>query len=171
MTYTLIGCGEFYNQVREKVWCPWTRKNVGSYTIHIVGDPDAKADYTHLDDFAAYLVASLYEPKKSANATLNFVSDHISLNEIATLLEKYSGKPVKKDIIPTKDVQAVIADPSQAPQELQDGSGFPVAFWYIIKSLQGEGKFCHPKERIDNGLFPAVQTTTFEKYFAQQFST
>jgi nucleoside-diphosphate-sugar epimerase len=78
MTYTLIGCGDFYNQDREKTWCPWTQapEDVGEqYTFHVIGDVDAKVDYTHLYDFAQYLVATLCEPGKSENQELNFPSD------------------------------------------------------------------------------------------------
>ena len=169
MTYTLIGCGDFYNQDREKTWCPWTQTDVDSYTLHIIGDPDAKIDYTHLDDFAAYLVASLCEPEKSENAILNFPSDHISHNEIAALLEKYSRKPVKRELISLDDMHAVVADPSQAPKQLQGVSSFPVDFWYLVKGTQGQGRFYRPKGQNHNHLFPEVEKTTFEKYFQRRF--
>lgn len=169
MTYTLIGCGDFYNQDREKVWCPWTQKDVDSYTFHIIGDPDAKADFTHLDDFAAYLVATLCEPGKSENATLNFPSDHISHNEIAALLQRYSGRSVKKDLISHGEMHRIVADPSQAPRELQGASSFPVDFWFLVKGIQGEGRFWRPKGQTHNHLFPEVQRTTFEQYFQQRF--
>jgi len=170
MTYTLIGCGDFYNQDREKVWCPWTQTDVDSYTFHVIGDLDAKADYSHLDDFAAYLVASLCEPEKPANAILNFPSDHISLNEIAALLEKYSGKPVQRKIIPHEDMHRVVADPSQAPAEFQGASVFPVDFWFLVKGIQGEGRFYRPRCQNHNHLFPEVQRTTFEQHLKQKFA-
>lgn len=169
MTYTLIGCGDFYNQDREKLWCPWTQTDVDSYTLHFVGDADSKADFSHLDDFANYLVASICEPEKSANATLNFVSDHISHNEIAALLEKYSGKPVKKKVTSQDYMRAIVADPSAAPRDLREGSVFPVDFWFLVKGIQGEGRFWRPKGQVHNHLFPEVQVTTFEKYLQQQF--
>lgn len=170
MTYTLIGCGEFYDQIREKIWCPWVQKNADSYTLHIIGDPDARADYTNLNDFARYLVATLCEPKKSANTVLNFTSERISENEIAALLGKYSGKQVKQDILSIEDAKSVIADPSQAPSELQDGSVLPVELWYLAKAIQGEGKFQYPDGQTHNHIFPDVQRTTFEMYFAKQFA-
>jgi len=169
MTYTLIGCGDFYNQDREKIWCPWTQLDVPSYTFHIIGSPDAKADYTHLDDFGRYLVATLCEPQKSANASLNFVSDTISQNQIATLLEKYSGKPVKKNVIPLEEMHKVVAEPSAAPEELKGGSAFPVDFWYVVKGTQGEGRFFRPRGQNHNELFPEVQRTGFEQYFQERF--
>ncbi|KAF2136379.1 uncharacterized protein K452DRAFT_292465 [Aplosporella prunicola CBS 121167] len=168
MTYTVIGCGDFYNQDRETVWCPWTQKDVKEYTLHIIGDPDAKAQYTHLDDFASYLVATLCEPDKSENAYLNFPSDTISHNEIAALLEKYTGKPVKRDIYPEEEMHKIIADPSKAPKELTK-SAFPVDFWFLVKGAQGQGRFLRPPGQIHNHLFPEVQTTTFEKYFQQRY--
>ncbi|KAJ9194572.1 hypothetical protein DTO164E3_7239 [Paecilomyces variotii] len=170
MSYTLIGCGDFYNQDREPVWCPWTQTNVDSYTFHIIGDPNAKADFTHLDDFADYLVATLLEPEKSENATLNFPSDFISHEEIARLLEKYSGKPVKRDVISLEEMHRVIADPKQAPKELQSGSPFPVDFWFLVKGQQGQGNFFRPRGQTHNHLFPSVRKTTFEKYFQKKFA-
>ncbi|KAL0067821.1 hypothetical protein AAF712_004989 [Marasmius tenuissimus] len=140
MTYTIIGCGDFYNQDREKVWCPWTQKDVDEYTLHIVGNPYAKAQYTHLGDLAKYLVATLLEPEKSENQCLNFPSDTITSNEIAELLEKYSGKPVKLDVISSDNVHEVVADPSRAAKGLGD-SAFPVDFWYLVKGFQGQGRF------------------------------
>lgn len=129
-----------------------------------------KADYSHLDDFAAYLVASLCEPEKPANAILNFPSDHISLNEIAALLEKYSGKPVQRKIIPHEDMHRVVADPSQAPAEFQGASVFPVDFWFLVKGIQGEGRFYRPRCQNHDHLFPEVHRTTFEQYLKQKFA-
>jgi nucleoside-diphosphate-sugar epimerase len=169
MSYTLIGCGDFYNQDREKTWCPWTQKDVESYTFHVIGDPDAKADFTHLDDFAHYLVATIEEPEKSENQSLNFPSDTISHNEIARLLDRYSGKKVNMEIIPSEDQHRIIADPSKAPKELSEGSAFPVDFWFMVKGAQGEGRFYRPKSENSNDLFPHVERTTFEKYFQGRF--
>lgn len=140
-----------------------------SYTIHIIGDPNAKADFTNLDDFAAYLVATLLEPEKSENAILNFPSDFISHEEIAKLLEKYSGKPVKRQIISLEDMHRVVADPKLAPKELQSGSPFPVDFWYLVKGIQGQGNFFRPSGQTHNYLFPGVKTTSFETYFKKKF--
>ncbi|KAJ0357838.1 hypothetical protein COL922a_014641, partial [Colletotrichum nupharicola] len=72
MTYTLIGCGDFYNQPREETWCPWAKPDRAEYTIHIVGNADAKVDFTHIDDLAAFLVETIAHPEISENRTLNF---------------------------------------------------------------------------------------------------
>lgn len=69
------------------------------YTIHVIGHPNAEADYTHLDDFANFLVASLLKPAKSHKQFLNVISDTISRSRIATLLEKYTGKKVETDVL------------------------------------------------------------------------
>ncbi|KAF2766424.1 NAD(P)-binding protein [Teratosphaeria nubilosa] len=151
MTYTLIGCGDFYNQDREKV-CP-----------------DAKADYTHIDDFAQYLAATLAEPEKSEDAHLNFVSDTISNREIANLLEKYTGKKAKLEQISDQDVHKRVADPNSAPAELKQ-SAFPVDFWHLVKGAQGAGDFRRPKGEVHNHLFPQVKTTGFEQYIARHLT-
>ena len=159
MSYTLIGCGDFYNQDREPVWCPWTQKDPpqGKYTFHVIGSPDAKADYTHIDDFAEYLVATLCEPQKSENAHLNFVSDTISHREIADLLEAASRKKVELEMYSQEDKHRVVADPESAPEELKTASPFPVDFWYLVKGAQGLGQFRRPKGQIHNHMFPNVK--------------
>ncbi|KAJ6163845.1 hypothetical protein N7497_003824 [Penicillium chrysogenum] len=118
MTYTLIGCGDFYDQEREKVWCPWTQTNVEKYTLHIVNRPDAEADFTNLRDFGNFVVETLCAPETSENATLNVVSDHISYNEIAALLGKYFQRPVERKVISENEMHNFVANPSTIPQEL-----------------------------------------------------
>jgi hypothetical protein len=170
MSFTMIGCGDFYDQDRETTWCPWTQESVPEYVLHTIGDADARADYTHLDDFAAYLVATLCEPEKSENKHFNFRSDTISHNEIAALLERYSDKPVKKNNITFDEWHYVIADPSKAPSNLTEAqSSFPVDFWFLVKGMQGLGRFRRPKSDYHNDLFPAVKVTTFEDYFTSKF--
>lgn len=132
---------------------------MSEYTIHVIGDPDAKADFTHLDDFGNYLVATLCEPKKSENATLNFPSDTISHREIADLLGKYSGKPVHLDTMPLDKMHEVVADSNKAPKELQGKSAFPVDFWFLVKGMQGSGMFYRPRGANHNDLFPDVERT------------
>ncbi|CAD0081922.1 unnamed protein product [Aureobasidium vineae] len=159
MSYTMIGCGDFYNQDRENVWCPWTQKDVDEYTFHIIGDPDAKADYTHISDFGHYISACLLSPSTSENVHLNFPSDHISHREIADLLEKHSGKKVKMDIMDEDKMHEVLADPESAPKELQNQSAFPVDFWFLVKGMQGSGRFWRPRGMNHNHLFPDVKPT------------
>jgi hypothetical protein len=170
MSFTMIGCGDFYNQDREKVWCPWTQSpsSVDKYTIHVIGDPDAEADYTHLDDFANFLVAALLEPAKSEDQYLNVVSDTISHSKIASLLEKYTGKKVDVDVQGEEAMHRIWEDPSKAPKEHTE-SAFPVDFWYLVKGTQGMGEFVRPKSQIHNGLFPELTVTPFEGYFKARF--
>lgn len=172
MSFTMIGCGDFYNQSREKVWCPWTQPpdSVGDeYVLHVIGDPDAEADYTHLDDFANFLVATLLEPAKSKDQYLNVVSDTISHRRIAELLENFSGKKVRLDVKGEEAMHEVWEDPARAPKELTE-SAFPVDFWYLVKGTQGKGLFVRPKSQIHNDVFPDVKVTPFEGYFKQRFA-
>jgi uncharacterized protein YbjT (DUF2867 family) len=166
MSYTLIGCGDFYNQTREKVWCPWTQTDVDKYVIHVVGNADAQSDWTHLDDFAAFLVASLKDPEKSRNALLNFVSDTTSPTDIARELGLATGKEVAVEVIPEEKMHEIVANPEVAPEEWR-GSAFPVDFWMLVKGAQGEGRFRRPPGQVHNHLFPEVQATTFGSYFSQ----
>ncbi|GKZ98273.1 hypothetical protein AnigIFM59636_002680 [Aspergillus niger] len=170
MSYTLIGCGDFYDQDREKAWCPWTQRDVEKYTLYIVGDPNAKIDFTNLHDFAAYLVETCCNPAASENAVLNFVSDHITHNEIATILEKYSKRPVEKIFISEKDMHGYIANPSSAPVALREGSPFPLDFWMTVKGAQGQGRFWRPRGQVHNWMFPDVEATSLEMYLQRRFA-
>jgi nucleoside-diphosphate-sugar epimerase len=171
LEYTLVGCGDFYNQDREVVWCPWmaTDPPGGEYVIRYVGDKDAKVDFTNLDDLAEYLVASLERPETSANRTLSFPSDTISHAEIARLLEKYSGKKVRLEHISEELMHEIIANPDKAPKELAEGSAFPVDFWMMVKGTQGQDRFRRPKTECHNDLFPNVHRTTFERFFEERY--
>lgn len=115
----MIGCGDFHNQNREKIWCPRTQSpnSVEKYTPHVIGDPDAEADYTHLDDFANFLVATLQALAKSEKQYLNVVSDTISHTNIAELLKKYTGKKVELDVQGEEALHRVWEDPSSPPKE------------------------------------------------------
>ncbi|KAE8149603.1 hypothetical protein BDV25DRAFT_130240 [Aspergillus avenaceus] len=154
MTFTLIGCGEFYNQDRE---------------IHILGRSDAKIDFTHIDDLAAFLVQTIEHPEVSENRELNFVSDQISYDEIATLLERYTGKEVEKDVMPVEVLHRAWKDSTAIPDEVAGGSAFPADFWILVKGMQGLGRFWRPPEQVHNHLFPDVKVTTFERYFQRRF--
>ncbi|PVI05426.1 hypothetical protein DM02DRAFT_715739 [Periconia macrospinosa] len=171
MSFTLIGCGDFYNQAREKTWCPWAQPpSSAPYQIHVIGSPSAQADFTHLADFTAFLVATLLEPQKSHNQFLNVVSDTISHEEIKALLEKYSGKEVVLDVRDLSEMHKVIDTEGECikEEELKD-SAFPVDFWFLVKGLQGSGRFVRHPSQIHNGRFPEVRRTSFEKYFKERF--
>ncbi|RAK73804.1 NAD(P)-binding protein [Aspergillus fijiensis CBS 313.89] len=171
MSYTLIGCGDFYNQSRETTWCPWVNPDPpDTYTLHILGDADAKVDFTHIDDLAAFLVETVQHPEISANRTLNFVSDRISYNEIAALLERFSSRTVKKEVWPLEVMHRVWRDPEGAiPPEVKGKSVFPDDFWILVKGMQGAGRSVRPPGEVHNGLFPGVEVRTFERYFGKMF--
>ncbi|KAL5041260.1 hypothetical protein BDW71DRAFT_13572 [Aspergillus fruticulosus] len=170
MTYTLIGCGDFYNQDREPVWCPWTQRDAPSYNLHILGDADAKVDFTHIDDLAAFLVATIDNPGVAENKSLNIVSDRISYNELAALLEKYSKKKVEKVVYPIDAMHRAWKDPNDIPQEVKGKSAFPDDFWMLVKGMQGLGRFWRPPGEVHNNIFPDLKVTTFERYFQSRFT-
>ncbi|KAL4901037.1 hypothetical protein BDW74DRAFT_187894 [Aspergillus multicolor] len=171
MTYTLIGCGDFYNQDREPVWCPWTQRDVPSYTLHILGDADAKVDFTHIDNLAAFLVAAIDNPGVSENKSLNIVSDRLSYNELAALLEKYSKKEVEKVVYPIEAMHRAWKDPHDIPEEVKGKSAFPDDFWMLVKGMQGSGRFWRPPGQVHNDLFPDLKVMTFERYFQSRFAS
>ncbi|KAL4912343.1 hypothetical protein BDW62DRAFT_216431 [Aspergillus aurantiobrunneus] len=169
MSYTLIGCGDFYNQDRETTWCPWTQRDLPVYTLHIVGDADAPIDFTHIDDLSAFLVATIRNPKASENRVLNFISDRISYNELVALWEKKSGKKVQKVVYPIEAMHRAVRNPEDIPDAVRGQSAFPDDFWMLVKGMQGLGRFWRPPGEIHNSLFPEVQLTTFERYFDYLF--
>lgn len=168
MTYTLIGCGDFFNQPREETWCPWANphpEKLDKYTIHIIGNPAAKIEFTHIDDLSAFIVETINHPEKTSNKSLNVVSDRISYDEIAGLLEKYSGKKVEKKIYPIEIMHKVWRDPeNEVPVEVKGKSVFPDDFWILVKGMQGSGRFVRPPGEVHNDLFPGVARRTFEWY-------
>ncbi|KAL4955762.1 hypothetical protein BDW69DRAFT_192958 [Aspergillus filifer] len=170
MTYTLLGCGDFYNQDRERTWCPWTQVAVPHYKLHIVGDSSAKIDFTHIDDLASFVVQTIENPRVSENRCLNVVSDRISYDEIAALLERYSRKKVEKIFYPVRAMERAWRDPGDIPQEVKGKSAFPDDFWMLVKGMQGLGRFWRPPGEVHNDLFPELEVTTFEKYFKKRFA-
>ncbi|GES64647.1 NAD(P)-binding protein [Aspergillus terreus] len=169
MTYTLIGCGDFYNQPREPTWCPWTQPNASSYRITILGDPDAKVDFTNIDDLAEFLVETINHPELSENRTLNFVSDRKGYNEIAGLLETHSGRRVERHLLPVELMHRVWKNRDNIPEELRGRSVFPEDFWILVKGMQGSGRFWRPPGEVHNDLFPRVKPRTFEEYLSEMF--
>lgn len=136
---------DLYNQPREKTWCPWTHTsppdNSPEYTFHIVGSPTPKADFTHTADLAAYLLETIRHPELSENRTLNLVSDRLSYEDIAVLLERYSGYRVRRNVMSVEVMHRVLRDPGEAPREVrEEASVFPVDFWFLVRGLQGEGR-------------------------------
>lgn len=170
MNYTLIGCGDLYNQDREKTWCPWTQRDLPSYALHILGDADAPIDFTHIDDLASFLTATIGNPNVSKNRTLNFVSDRITYNELVSLWKKKSGKEVKKVVYPIEAMHRAWRNPDDIPEEVRGKSAFPDDFWMLVKGMQGLGRFWRPLGEVHNDSFP-VEVTTFEKYFDSLFGS
>lgn len=182
MSYTLIGCGDYYNQDREPIWCPWTQSPNSlpddKYTLHVIGDADTTADFTHLDDFAEFLVATLCHPEKSRNRRLNVVSDSISHTEIVKLLEKHTGKKVDVQKYSFQDQKKILDAPKSAPKDLRDQSkeggegqsSFPVDFWFLVKGLQGAGRFRWPAgERHEKEFgFDPSNMRSFDRYIREK---
>ncbi|KAI5364829.1 Putative NmrA-like domain, NAD(P)-binding domain superfamily [Septoria linicola] len=170
MSYTLIGCGDFYDQTREATWCPWAQPDLEEYKIIAVGDATAKVDWTNLADLGKYLVNTLIEGENSHNAHLNFVSDTVSPTEIAGLLT-WNGKKACVETLPEQEMHKIVANPDEAPEDLRSGSAFPVDFWFMVKGAQGQGRFRRPPGQIHNHLFPHIEPTRFEEYLGRIHSS
>lgn len=125
--------------------------------MHVIGDPNAQADYTHISDFGLYVAACLCSPSVSENAHLNFPSDHISYSEIAYLLKKHAGRKVHLDIMSEDKMHEVLANPDAAPKQLQNKGSFSVDSWFSVKGMQGSGRVWRSKGRNHNGLFLEIK--------------
>ncbi|BGO98365.1 NmrA domain-containing protein [Rhodotorula toruloides] len=166
MTYTIVGTGDFYDQPRETYWCAHANPDIPEeYVMPVIGDPDAKADFTKITDMAQYVAALLSRPSTSANATLNFVSDTLSQREMADLLHSASGKPVDLDFVSEEQAHEYIANPDSAPERAKQ-SAFAADFWYIVKLTQGMGLFRRHPSEVHNDLYPEVHATLFSEYLA-----
>lgn len=174
MSYTVIGCADCFDATGEPLFCPWLDQDSSvtgnGYTIHVVGNPDAKMDYSSLTDVANYLVASLRHPKRSENKYLGFRSDHLSFQEVADLLRRHSRRPVKLDVISVEQMQGILKDASSAPEKWRGRSTFPVDFFVILRYVQGQGCFWRPPGLLHNELFPEVKPVTVDEYFGGLFS-
>lgn len=173
MTYTVIGCTECYDAPDEPLFCPWLEKDYtyvkDGYTIYCVGNADAQMDYCSRIDIANFIVATLLRPAQSENQVLGFRSDHISFSEVAQLLRRYSGRPVKIVVISPEQMQEMLDSPSLAPVELQRNTTFPLNFFLVLRYVIGQGIFYRPPGMLHNVQFPEVKTTTVDQYFAQLF--
>ncbi|BGP22052.1 nmrA-like domain containing protein [Rhodotorula toruloides] len=115
MTYTIAGTGDFYDQPRETYSYAYVNPDIPDENVMpVVGDPDAKADFTKISDMAHYIAALLSHLSTSANATLNFVSDTLSQREMADLLHTASDKPVELDLVSQEQAHRYIPDPDPA---------------------------------------------------------
>jgi hypothetical protein len=170
MTYTVIGCGELYDAPTETMLCPWLRTDLDEYVIHVVGDPDARMDFVSRHDVAAFLVSSLCQPEASENRVFGFRGDHISFAEVADLLRRHSGKPVRLNIISFDDAVKGVKDPSSIPDELRKGTAFPPDFLLLLRYVEGKGDFFRPPGQFHDGLFPNSQVVPIAKYLENLFA-
>ncbi|KAL3463671.1 hypothetical protein BJX64DRAFT_287141 [Aspergillus heterothallicus] len=119
-------------QPREETWCPWANTDLSEYPIHGVGDADAKVDFTHIDDPAAFLVETIRHPETSENRLLNFISDHISYKEIVDLLRRDSRRKADTNVYPIDVMHRVWKDPEAVPAEAKGSSVFPDDLWILV---------------------------------------
>ncbi|KAE8134737.1 hypothetical protein BDV38DRAFT_285515 [Aspergillus pseudotamarii] len=104
-------------------------------------------------------------PEVSENMELNFISDHISYNEIAALLEKCARRKVEKSIMPMEVMDHVWKHKEDIPEDLKGKRAVPDDFWILVKGMQGSGRLWGPPGQIHNDLFRNVKMMTFERYF------
>ncbi|KAE8365443.1 hypothetical protein BDV27DRAFT_126984 [Aspergillus caelatus] len=102
---------------------------------------------------------------------LNFISGHISHNEIAALLENCSRRKVEKIIMPMEVMRHVWKNKEEIPEDLKGKSVVPDDFWLLVKGMQGLGRFWRPPGQVHNDLFTNVKTMTFERCLENTFGS
>ncbi|BGP41696.1 hypothetical protein JCM10449v2_005687 [Rhodotorula kratochvilovae] len=166
MTFTVIGVGDLYDQPTETYWIAWAQEKIPDrYVFPIVGDPHSRYEVTKITDMAQYIAAALAKPSTSSDAFLNVVSDVISQQEIADLLQSASGRPVEPDYVSEEEAHAYIAQPETIPARARE-TRFDPAFWYIVRLQQGTNKFRRHPSLVHNDLYPEVKLTGMEEYLA-----
>lgn len=188
MTYTVVECGDFYNQespdVRlacrlvltslqqpaELFWFPWMNPNQDSFDVPVIGNADALIDWCHTADLAQYVCSALARPALTANRALNVPSATCSHNDVVGALRTHCARPVNVVHIPVEDAHRFVKEPAAAPRKLHENTRFPVDFWFVVKSVQAEGRARRLRAELHNGLFPEVKPTSFEQFFAHHFS-
>ena len=146
-------------------------KTKDSYDIYVVGDGDVPIDWSTTDDLATYVSAVLARPELTLNKTINVPSVRLSQNGVADALRRHSGKPVNVFYVSTEDAQRFGKDPELAPAGLKGNTRFPLDFWWIVKSILGQGLGVHPRPDMHHELFPEVTPTTFDEWFAAWFAS
>ncbi|OBZ68663.1 Phosphomutase-like protein 3 [Grifola frondosa] len=170
ITYTFIGAGDLWDQKPELFWCPWAQ-DLDSYSVPIVGDGDALADWSDARDVANYVVASLSKPSLSVNTHLNFPSETFSQNAIVDLMRKYvRGREVHPLIFTAEEAHRYAANADEAPKNIAPNTNIPVDFYFVVKIIQGSGTFRRPRWECHWDLFPEVKRTTFEEYLKERFA-
>jgi hypothetical protein len=171
ITYTVIGSGDFYDQAREEIWCPWMQDK-DTYILTIVGDPDALVDWSNLADNGQYVAAVLAAADRTANKILNFVSWTGSQAAFGDVLRKYApGRKVQTRNISLDDARRFVADPDSIPKDIKDApTAIQIDFWFTVRTIQGEGLGRRPRAQIHNAIFPEVKPTTFEDYIKSRYA-
>ncbi|GAA5884496.1 hypothetical protein JCM6882_005275 [Rhodosporidiobolus microsporus] len=168
ITYTIVGTGDLYDQPTENYWIAWAQEKLPDrYVFPIVGDPNSQYELTKLTDLAQYVAALLARPSTSKDSHLNFVSDIVSQQDIADMLQSASGRPVEPDYVSEEQAHEYIANPDKIPERAKETRFDPV-FWYIVRLQQGTNKFRRHPSLIHNDLYPEVKPTLFQEYLANE---
>ena len=146
-------------------------KHRESYEFCIVGDGDAPVDWSTIEDLAAYVSAALAHPETTVNRTINVPSVRLSQNGVVDALRRHSRRPVHVQHVSTEDAQRFGKDPELAPVGLKANTRYPLDFWWIVKSILGQGLGIHPRPEMHHALFPEVTPTTFDEFFAKHFGS
>jgi hypothetical protein len=169
ITYTLVGAGDFFDQAREPFWCPWMQDQP-TYTVHIVGDGAAPVEWSTIADNGRYVAAVLAAPERTTNKSLNFPSWTAPQEAFAELLRKYMpNRRVDVQHISLDEARSYVKNPDNAPKELRESvTAIPVDFWFVVRTIQGEGRGRRPLTDVHNDMFPEVEPTTFEDFLKQR---
>ncbi|KZT09365.1 uncharacterized protein LAESUDRAFT_756989 [Laetiporus sulphureus 93-53] len=140
LEYTFIGAGDLYDQIPDRAFLvPWT-SDCEFYEVPVVGNRNARADWSCTRDVACYVVVTPIKPAISANAYLNFPSEMLSQHAMVELFRKYARRR-KVDVrhFSMDEAHRFIAQPQGAPQQIAMNSSIPVDFYFVQARPQTRG--------------------------------
>jgi len=121
--------------------------------LHYYQSPDQKIDITTYEDTAKYVAAAVAKPDRVGDLRIH--GDELSINEIAAIYKKVTGKDVKPEN------RGSIEDLKKSIEELRKKDFFrSILLTYEIFMFDGRGKL----ESVDNAEFPEIQPTHLEDY-------
>ena len=121
--------------------------------LHYYHNPDQKIDITTYEDTAKFVAAAVAKPDRVGDLKIH--GDALSINEIAAIYNKVTGKNVKPEN------RGSIDDLKKNIEELRQKDFFKsILLTYEVFMFDGRGKL----DKVDNGEFPEIKPLHLEEY-------
>ena len=124
----------------------FTRAILKNEPIKVFNSGDMRRDFTYIDDIVEGLVRIIEKPVKDKYKIYN-IGNHksVQLSDFISILEKYLGKPAKKELLPMQpgdvsqtfaDVSDLIEDYEYAPNTSIDQGLKYFVQWYLESDIK-----------------------------------